>query len=247
MTIALPLDVPVDPDAPEATQWLIDELSKPQYQAAQPTLFDRIAKAVSDWLNSLQLGSAEGPPALGLGVIILIVVAALVVAFLIFGLPRLNRRSRAEIGGLFGTDDTRSAAELRASAARAAAAGDFTVAVEEAFRGLARGLTERTIVTTSPGTTAQDFSRRAATAFPAAGGELADGAALFDGVRYLDRPADRAGYDRIVALDRKLKVRIDHHDDGSVGGELVMVVPAQNLAGGGVTQERIASTMFAGR
>lgn len=50
-----------------------------------------------------------------------------------------------------------------------------------------------------------------------------------------------------VALDRKLKVRIDHHDDGSVGGELVMVVPAQNLAGGGVTQERIASTVFAGR
>ena len=50
-----------------------------------------------------------------------------------------------------------------------------------------------------------------------------------------------------VALDRKLKVRIDHHDDGSVGGELVMVVPAQNLAGGGMTQETIASAVFAGR
>jgi len=56
-----------------------------------------------------------------------------------------------------------------------------------------------------------------------------------------------SGRNAFVALDRKLKVRIDHHDDGSVGGELVMVVPAQNLAGGGVTQERIASTMFAGR
>ena len=50
-----------------------------------------------------------------------------------------------------------------------------------------------------------------------------------------------------VALDRKLKVRIDHHDDGSVGGELVMVVPAQNLAGGCMTQETIASAVFAGR
>ena len=55
------------------------------------------------------------------------------------------------------------------------------------------------------------------------------------------------GRNSFVALDRQLKVRIDHHDDGSVGGELVMVVPAQNLAGGGMTQERIASTVFAGR
>lgn len=34
-----------------------------------------------------------------------------------------------------------------------------------------------------------------------------------------------------VALARKLKVRIDLPDDGSVGGELIMV-PAQNLVGG---------------
>ena len=62
------------------------------------------------------------------------------------------------------------------------------------------------MLSTSPGTTAQDFSRRAATAFPAARGELADGAALFDGVRYLDRSADRADYDWAVAASRQRRL-----------------------------------------
>ena len=44
----LPWHVPVDPEPPEARQWLVDELSKPQYQAAKPTLFDQIAKAISE-------------------------------------------------------------------------------------------------------------------------------------------------------------------------------------------------------
>jgi len=61
----LPWDVPVDPEPPEARQWLVDGLSKPQYQAAKPTLFDQIAKAISDWFSSLQIGTVEGPPAFG--------------------------------------------------------------------------------------------------------------------------------------------------------------------------------------
>jgi hypothetical protein len=47
------LRIPVDPDSPEAKQWLIDELSKPQYQAAKPTWFDLLAKSINDWLSSL--------------------------------------------------------------------------------------------------------------------------------------------------------------------------------------------------
>ena len=50
-----------------------------------------------------------------------------------------------------------------------------------------------------------------------------------------------------VALDRQLKVRIDHHDDGSVGGELVMVVPARRLADGGTQGEHLATLAFPGR
>lgn len=50
-----------------------------------------------------------------------------------------------------------------------------------------------------------------------------------------------------VALDRQLKVRIDHHDDGSVGGELVMVVPARQLADGSTQGEHVAVLDFPGR
>lgn len=50
-----------------------------------------------------------------------------------------------------------------------------------------------------------------------------------------------------VALDRQLKVRIDHHDDGSVGGELVMVVPARQLADGRAQGEHLATLAFPGR
>lgn len=47
-----------------------------------------------------------------------------------------------------------------------------------------------------------------------------------------------------VALNRQLKVRIDHHDDGSVGGELVMMVPSRQLADGTQSAPAIAALGF---
>ena len=204
ISLPLPWDVPVDPDAPDATEWLITELSKPAYQAAKPTLFDMISKAISDWLASLQLGSAGAPPTLGLGVVVALIAGALVVAFLIFGLPRLNRRS-AVTGSLFGEDDARSSARIRQDAERAAADGDYSTAVVEMFRAIARGLAERTIVTTTPGTTANGFAVRAATAFPDLAERLTESADAFDGVRYLDRTGERQQYESIAALERSLR------------------------------------------
>ncbi|MFM2087383.1 MAG: hypothetical protein RLZZ237_2252 [Pseudomonadota bacterium] len=55
------------------------------------------------------------------------------------------------------------------------------------------------------------------------------------------------GRNSFVALDRQLKVRIDHNNDGSVGGELVMVVPAQQLADGSMRAETVAALAFPGR
>jgi len=199
-----PRDVPVVPDAPEATEWLINELSKPVYQAAKPILFDRIAQAISDWLGSLRIGDVQGPPALGLAIVIAIVVIGLVVAFLIFGVPRLNRRSRVA-GALFGDEDARNAEAMRRAARDAAGRGDYSAAVVEMFRSIARGLSERVIVTTSPGTTAHDFAVRSGVVFP----ELADGlraaATSFDAVRYLGREGTREQFDQVAALETQLR------------------------------------------
>jgi hypothetical protein len=200
-----PASIPVDPDGPQAHDWLVQELAKPEYQAAKPTWFDLASKAVQDWLASLfSTGSGSVN---GLLLVVLVVVAAglIVVAFVVFGLPRLNRRSRATGDSLFGADDTRDAATLRRSAERAATSGDWTLAVEERFRAIAQSLDERTIVMLMPGTTANDFASRASVAVPAERQRLATAARTFDGVRYLGRTATPAQYDELVALDTALQ------------------------------------------
>lgn len=198
------VDVPVDPDADQARQWLIEELAKPDYRAAQPTWFDRLSAAIGDWLRSLTFGGVDGPPELGALLIILAVVAALVIAFFVFGLPRLSRKS-AVTGDLFGQNDDRDSAAIRAAAETAAAAGDYALAIAEMFRSTARGLAERTVVTTSPGTTAHDFALRAARSFPDHADALGTAAASFDGVRYLGRPGSRSEYDALAELERGLR------------------------------------------
>lgn len=202
--IVLPFDVPVDPDAGEAREWLIDELSGSQYQAARPTLFDQIAQAFWDWLGSLQIGSVQGPPAFALLVVVVVLAILIVVAFFVFGVPRLNRRSRIDTA-LFGEDDARSADDMRRDARAAAARSDWSTAVAEMFRAVARGLSERGVLTTTPGTTAGGFAAAASAAFPDAGGEFGASALAFDEVRYLGREGTREQYEQVAALDDRAR------------------------------------------
>jgi hypothetical protein len=197
-------DVPVDPSSPDAKNWIEGELAKPEYQAAKPTWFDIASKAVQDWLASLFQGPGGSAGPLLLTVVLVLVAGLIVAAFLIFGRPRLNRRGAEGRRSVFGADDTRSAAELRASAAAAARAADWIVAIEELFRAIAQSLDERTIVTVSPGTTATEFAARAAGTIPAERERLTAAARAFDDVRYLGRAGTEAHYQQLVALDQSL-------------------------------------------
>jgi hypothetical protein len=200
--IVLPAAVPVEPDAGTARRWLLDELAKPAYAAAQPTVFDRAVQAFLTWFGGLfDVRGSSTPPVL-LAIAIALVVAVLVVALLLFGLPRINRRSG--VGALFGDDDRRTADEMRRAAEAALAQGDFSLAVLERFRALARGLDERTLVAVFPGTTASAFAVGAARAFPHEHGELRAAAELFDGVRYADEAATREDVLSVFALDDRL-------------------------------------------
>lgn len=204
--IRLPLDVPVDPDGDLARGWLLDELTKAPYQAAKPTWFDERIREFTDWLQSLRIPEGDGgggAPLLTL-ILVVVVVAILGIAFIVFGLPRLNRRSQVT-GSLFGDDDARDSAAMRRDAERAAASGDYTTAIAELFRALARGLAERTLVDTFPGTTAHDFARRAGTVFPDAAAALGRSAVAFDAVRYLGVQGTVAQWDDLVALERRLR------------------------------------------
>jgi hypothetical protein len=202
----LPVDVPVNPDRPQAKQWLLQELARPVYRAAEPTPFDRLAKAIQDWFASLRIGNLAGSPTLGIAIVVVIIVAAIVVAFVIFGVPRLNRRS-ALTGGVLGDSDDRTADQLRASANAAAAAGDYSAAIVEMFRAIARGLLERTIVQSTPGTTAHTFSTIAGRALPDLAARLDSAARTFDSVRYLNRAGTREKFYAISDLERELSTR----------------------------------------
>ncbi|WP_374946536.1 DUF4129 domain-containing protein [Agreia sp.] len=203
-SVLLRADIPVDPDAPDARKLLLDELGKPEYAAARPTLIDRIAQALQDWLGSFRAPEDGSVPDLFPLVVTVLIVGLIVAAFFVFGRPRLRRKS-SSAGALFaGGDDARTSAELRASAHGAAAAGDYVLALEEMFRAIARQLAERTVVSVTPGTTAQEFAVRAGRAFPDQADRLIRGARAFDGVRYLDEPGSRDAFDEVSTLDRDI-------------------------------------------
>jgi len=202
-----PADVPVDPDADRARELLTSELSKTKYQEgapreAGPNWVDDFLDAVQRFLNSL--GGRETVP-LWVVVLVIVVIGVLVVAFLVFGVPRLRARSTVAADELFEADDHRDAAAMRRDADAAAKAGEWARAIAERFRAVARGLHERALVSTLPGSTAHDVARRAARALPEHGADLETAAADFDAVRYLDDPGDRERYVRMVALDEALR------------------------------------------
>lgn len=198
--LLVPFDVPVDPSAPDARELLERELVRPEYAAAQPTLLDRIGQAISEWFQSLTAPTGGALSGWVPIVLLVLLVVGIVVAFLVWGVPRLNRRSRAD-DGLFGADERRTAAELRKDAAAAAARGDYTAASLDAFRALARGLQERTVVTVLPGTTAHDFAYQGAAAFPDLSVDFGRAADGFDATRYAGAPGTQDLYRSLSDLD----------------------------------------------
>lgn len=205
MTAVAALLAPLAPEPDEARSWLERELADAAYTAAEPTVWDRAARAVGDFfvrLLSSDLSAALGPVAAVIATAV--VVAVVVVALLVWGRPRGRARSHAAAGAVFSGDDGRSASELRRDAASAAARGEWDAAIAARFRALARALADRALVAPSPGATAQLFAREAARAFPAAGDDLAAAARAFDDVRYLRRPGSEGLYRRVADLDDAL-------------------------------------------
>jgi hypothetical protein len=200
----VPLDTPLDPDRDEARRLLEDELAKSRYQQGSPAETPQWLEDLYDWFRRMldSLGG-EGTVPGWIVVLVIVGIAVVVVAFLVFGVPRLRARSGVRGTGdeLFEADDHRDAATMRRDADAAARAGRFGDAIAERFRAIARSLHERTLVTTVPGSTAHDVARRAAIPLPEHGAALDLAAHDFDAVRYLGDPGDRDRYERLVALD----------------------------------------------
>ncbi len=199
------------PDGDEARRWAEDELSEQAYQAAKPTWFDRMVSDVVEWFFGLFSSDGSGAVApFAVTLIVVVLVAALVVALLVWGRPRAERavRRRAE---LLGERDDRTAAQLRVEAERRAREQDWDSAVVLRFRALARGLLERDLIDPAPGATAQGIAREANAPFPGFAERLHSAATAFDAVRYLRSPATESDYRRLAETDDDLRVATPAH------------------------------------
>ena len=192
------LDPPLDPTSPEARDWLEDELSKGVYRDDR-SLLERLM----DWINELLSRTGAGTlPAwtIALAIGLAVAVLALVVA-------RSVRAERRMTGsGPDGVLDgpARSAAEHRAAASRALAAGDHDTALVESYRAITRSAIERTLLDDLPGRTAHEVSVALGPVFPASAARLASAADTFDAVLYGRRTAAPEAAQEVAALDATL-------------------------------------------
>ncbi|MBD7995367.1 DUF4129 domain-containing protein [Arthrobacter sp. Sa2CUA1] len=195
-------EVPVTPDADEARGWLETELSQSEYQEAQPGLVEKLLGTIMEWLGdvlaSVQgVGPTAGVLLLGLGALLVLAVAVLVIR------PRLNARRRRP--GVFeDTVPEQDAASHRLRSDRAAADGDWDTALAERLRAVLRTAEERVILDRRPGRTAYEAGSELSSVFPAAADDILWLAARFDEVRYGNGKADAQDAGRAQRLDAQL-------------------------------------------
>lgn len=170
---------PIVPDPLEARGWLLEELARAEYATGESLLL-RLLRWLWNFFASL---SGLQPPSwqllvIGVGLLALVVG----ISWRVAGPVRLARRTGATL--VFGSDDARTADQLRADAAELARLGDWAGAVVAQFRALVRGTQQRLATADQPGLTAKEAVVSIATAFPNARRELDWAGQKFDLVQY---------------------------------------------------------------
>ncbi len=197
------LEPPLDPSGDEARRMLRRELADPKYYDAN------ILQRLMDWLGRLVDDTISGVSASGpLSTLLAIIVALALVAAIILIVSRARRTAQADRRPAAAlTDEVITAAELRARAEAALAAGDASAALVDAFRALAVRQVERERIEDVPQATAHELARALAVEFPAQAGAVHHGADLFDQTLYGERRATREQALELLALDDALAGR----------------------------------------
>ena len=177
------------------------ELSKAIYHP-QPSLTDRVAHFVLEWLGRL-FRSTQALPGGWWGFVVLVALAVLLVSVVLarIGPVARARRRSAEPSA---AARARTARDHRDAAGRLADAGDYAAAICERVRAIAAELDERGILLPRIGRTADEFAAEGGHALPGHAAGLLGAAQLFDEVRYGRRPGTRPGYDRVAELDTRI-------------------------------------------
>ncbi len=177
------------------------ELSKPIYHPHQP-LTQRILNGIADLLNDLSRAGRSFPGGWWAAVALAALLAVLITVVLSRTGPLA--RSRRAAGQLMAGPGTLSAADHRQRAGRLAAAGDYTGAIVERVRAIARELDERAVLTPRAGRTADEMAGEAGAALPSEAAALRGAALMFDDICYGERPGTQEGYGQVRELDARI-------------------------------------------
>ncbi|MFC4011528.1 DUF4129 domain-containing protein [Nonomuraea purpurea] len=190
-------------DREEAARQAARELLKPAY--AHESLPDRLYRYFTQFLGDL-VDAATGGGTTG-GIIAAVVIVMIILSLIIlisWQLRKTARRRALPVGGIYG-ERAMSAAEHRQIAERLAAEGQWSQAIRERLRAIARDLEERALVNTMPGRTADELAAEAALSLPAFADDLAAAARSFDDVTYGGAPGTSDAYEAMSTLDDNLR------------------------------------------
>lgn len=189
----------LDPSPAEARDWLRQELDGPDYQ--NPWL-ESVVRWIGDQLRRLSGGLdslTEFSP------LTTVLVALIVIALLVWVLPKVRRESAVGLeGDAVLADLTVTARLYRDLAAQAMREGQYDDVLLNAFRALAKDMSDRTLLQDAPGRTAHEVSQALASPFPDYADRLTHAANLFDSVRYGHRRASAEQAEQVQHLDAEL-------------------------------------------
>ena len=180
-----------------------EELSRRDYDVAQPPLLVRVLGRVLRWIGDALDTAAEAVPGGAFGLVLVLVLLVALVA-VVLARVRPGSDGREARTPLFAGATTLTADEHRARAEQAAAAGAWADAVRERLRAVVRDLEARGVLDPRPGRTAGEVAHDAGAAVPAVADDLRRGAVLFDEIWYGGRPADASSYALLVEVDRRV-------------------------------------------
>lgn len=192
-----------DPDADEARDLLQRELSKPEYNAPENWI-QRIVDWVFEQLNNL-LNVVPGSGWLS-GLLVVLVLAIVMVAIVFATRYRLRARGlRGAPAAAVLDDATRTAADYRTRARRAAEASDWDSCLLDSYRALTASAGERTLLDNAPTRTAHEVADRLAIPFVERADDLRWAADAFDRVRYGEISCEKAEAERVRDLERSIQ------------------------------------------
>ncbi|GAA4893198.1 DUF4129 domain-containing protein [Streptomonospora salina] len=176
-----------------------EELAKRIYGESEPGLLELLWQRAGEWLSAVEVQAPGGWWTLGP---LLAVLAALLVALLVYLRPARSARRRASP---IDTAAPLTAADHRAAAERHAEQADYGAAIRERLRALTRELEEGAVITPRPGRTATELAAESARVLPQLRDRLDAAAATFNDSAYGRRPGTADGYRVLADLDERIR------------------------------------------